>query len=61
MLVDEGANSISLRTATGTLETIPRGEIEELASTGQSFMPVGLEERIAPQEICGLLAYLLSR
>lgn len=61
VIVEEGANSLSIRTATGSLETIPRGEIDKIASTGQSFMPVGLEERIAPAEMSDLLAYLLSR
>jgi putative membrane-bound dehydrogenase-like protein len=60
MLSAETATSITLHKADGTSETILRVTIESLRSTGLSFMPEGLEQRVDVQGMADLLAYLES-
>ena len=60
MIMAETATSITIRRPDGTSETILRVNIEELRSTGMSFMPEGLEKSINHQEMADLIAYLLS-
>lgn len=60
MITAETANSITIRRADGTSETILRVNIEELRSTGLSFMPEGLEKQIDTAAMADLLAYLSS-
>ncbi|HXG10605.1 MAG TPA: PVC-type heme-binding CxxCH protein [Gemmataceae bacterium] len=60
MITAETATSITIRRADGTSETILRLDIEELRSTGLSFMPEGLEKQIDVQAMADLLAYLNS-
>ena len=42
----------------GKLETIPRGDIDEIATSKVSLMPEGLEKQLKPQEIADLFAFL---
>ncbi len=60
MITAETATSITVRRPDGTSETILRVNIEELRSTGMSFMPEGLEKTINHQEMADLIAFLLS-
>lgn len=60
MILAETATSITIRKPDGTNETILRVNIEELRSTGMSFMPEGLEKTINHQEMADLIGYLLS-
>src|SRR5262249_13644541 len=60
MITAETANGITLRRADGTTETVLRIDIEELRSTGLSFMPEGLEKQIDVPAMADLLAYLNS-
>jgi putative heme-binding domain-containing protein len=60
MILAETATSITLRRPDGTNDTILRVNIEELRSTGMSFMPEGLEKSINHQEMADLIAYLMS-
>jgi len=60
MIPAETANSLTLRRPDGTTETILRIHIEELRSTGLSFMPEGLEKQIDVPAMADLLAYLGS-
>lgn len=60
MITTETANSITIRRNDGTSETVLRVNIEELRSTGMSFMPEGLEKQIDVQGMADLLAYLNS-
>ena len=60
MITAETANSITLRRVDGTSETVSRSNIEELRSSGMSFMPEGLEKRIDVRGMADLLAYLNS-
>jgi putative membrane-bound dehydrogenase-like protein len=58
MIVDESATSVTIRRVDGTSETVLRVHIEELHSTGMSFMPEGLEKQVDLQGMADLLAYL---
>jgi putative membrane-bound dehydrogenase-like protein len=58
MIVDESATSVTIRRVDGTSETVLRVHIEELRSTGMSFMPEGLEKQVDLQGMAELLAYL---
>jgi putative heme-binding domain-containing protein len=60
MLSAETATSITLNKPDGSSQTILRVNIESLRSTGLSFMPEGLEERVNHQQMADLLAYLES-
>ncbi len=60
MITAETATSITLRRPDGASSTILRVNIDELRSTGMSFMPEGLEKSINHQEMADLIAYLLS-
>jgi putative membrane-bound dehydrogenase-like protein len=60
MITAETANSITIRQADSTSESVLRLDIEELKSTGLSFMPEGLEKQIDVPAMADLLAYLMS-
>jgi putative heme-binding domain-containing protein len=60
IITAETANSITMRQADGTSEAVLRIDIEELQSTGLSFMPEGLEKQIDVPAMADLLAYLKS-
>jgi putative heme-binding domain-containing protein len=60
MITAETANGLTLRRADGTSETVLRIDIEELRSTGVSFMPEGLERQIDVPAMADLLSYLGS-
>lgn len=60
MITAETATSITVRRPDGASETILRVNIEELRSTGMSFMPEGLEKAINQQEMADLIAYLMA-
>lgn len=59
LVTDETADQITLKLSTGTETLISRSSIEEIASTGQSLMPVGFEQKISVQEMADLLEFLL--
>jgi putative membrane-bound dehydrogenase-like protein len=61
VIAAETPTSITLNRAGGAKETILRGDIDELTSTGKSIMPEGLESQITLQEMADLLAFLLRR
>lgn len=58
VIAAESANGLTLRTAEGGTETVARGQIESLKSTGQSLMPEGLEASISKEAMNDLMAYL---
>jgi putative membrane-bound dehydrogenase-like protein len=60
MITAESANSLTLRRpdGSGSEVTIQRTQIEELRSTGLSFMPEGLEKSVHHQAMADLLEYL---
>ncbi len=58
LLAAETASSIMLKRAEGQTDTVLRQDIEEIASTGVSLMPEGLEKTIPLREMADLLSYL---
>lgn len=60
LITEESANSVTLKRADGSSDTVLRVNIDELRSTGISFMPEGLEKDINKQQMADLLAYLNS-
>ena len=60
MIAAETANSLTIRKPDGGEETVLRLQIDELRSTGLSFMPEGLEKQIDVAAMADLLAYLNS-
>lgn len=54
----ETENSLTLRTAAGTEETVLRADVATLAASGVSLMPDGLEQAMAEGEMSALIAYL---
>ena len=60
MMTAQTATSITLTRAENKTETILRVQIEELASSGKSLMPDGLEKDITRQDMADLIAWLQS-
>lgn len=60
MITDESVNSITIRRADGTEATVLRNKIEQLRSSGLSYMPEGLEKQINEKQMADLLAFLMS-
>ena len=60
IITEETANNLTLRRPDGTPVTLSRGEIEEVRSTGLSYMPEGLEQQVNVQTMADLLAYLAA-
>ncbi len=60
MIQTETANTLTIRRLDGTSVDLQRSDVEDLQSTGMSFMPEGLEKQITPQSMADLLAYLDS-
>jgi putative heme-binding domain-containing protein len=60
LIAEETPNNLTIRQADGTAVPIPRNEIDQIESTGISYMPEGLESQIDHQAMADLLAYLMS-
>jgi putative heme-binding domain-containing protein len=60
LITAESANSLTIQKPDGGAEAVLRLDIEELRSTGQSYMPEGLEKQIDIPAMADLLAYLNS-
>ena len=60
MIAAQTATSITLKREKNETETILRGNIEEMASTGKSLMPEGLEKALTHQNVADLIAFLQS-
>jgi putative membrane-bound dehydrogenase-like protein len=58
MIASETGGSVTLVGADGQKVVIPRSELDELASTGKSVMPEGLEKDIALQDMADLIAFI---
>ena len=57
-VASESPNSITLRRAEGITDVIPRDQIDEIASTGLSLMPEGIEADVTQEEMADLISYL---
>ncbi len=58
MVAAETATSITLKRENGAADTILRGNVDEMTSTGRSLMPEGFEKLIDKQEMADLMAFL---
>lgn len=58
MIADETATGLTVIQSNGARETILRGDVEALKSSGLSLMPEGLEQTLKAQEIADVIAYL---
>ena len=58
MLVSQSATSVTLKREDNKTDTILRGNIDELTSTGKSLMPEGIEQKIDKQAMADLIAFL---
>jgi len=60
IIVNETADTITLRRAEGKEDVVLRGQIDILQSTGLSLMPVGLEKDLTPEQLAGVIAFIKS-
>jgi putative membrane-bound dehydrogenase-like protein len=60
MVASETANAVTLRRQEGKEDVVLRNDIEEMAASGRSFMPDGLEKDLSVREMANLLAFLES-
>jgi putative heme-binding domain-containing protein len=58
LIATETAASITLRRAANESDTILRQDIEEIASSGISLMPEGMEKHLTVPEMADLLSFL---
>ncbi len=58
LVAEDSPERIVLKTQGGKIETIPRGDIEQVLHSKLSYMPEDLEKQLQPQEIADLFAYL---
>jgi putative heme-binding domain-containing protein len=58
LVVEDSRQRVVLKLQGGKLETLPRGDIEEMSVSKVSLMPEGLEKQLKPQEIADLFAFL---
>ena len=60
MIDSETATSVTLKRAEGESNTVLRTNIDEMANSGLSIMPEGLEEQLTKQDMADLIAYLMQ-
>ncbi|MEX2288432.1 MAG: PVC-type heme-binding CxxCH protein [Planctomycetaceae bacterium] len=60
IIAAETATSITLRRAEGKEDVILRSNVETLASSGMSLMPVGMEKELTPAQMADVIAYVKS-
>lgn len=58
LIAAETATSLTLKGQDGKEETVLRADIDQVAASGQSLMPEGVEKDLSPQDIADLIAYL---
>ncbi len=61
MITDETATSLTLAKTDGKKTTLLRVDLDELKSTGKSFMPEGLELEITPQDLADLFQFVQGK
>lgn len=59
LVASETPSGVTLRAREGVEQTILRRNVEEIASTGKSLMPEGLEKTVSPAEMADLISFLL--
>lgn len=58
LIAEETSNAVALLRQGGERDVLPRSEIEEIAGSGKSLMPEGLEQDIDPRGLGHLIAFL---
>jgi putative heme-binding domain-containing protein len=58
LLAEDSDQRIVLKTQGGKLETIARGDVEEVQLSKLSLMPENLEQQLKPEELTDLFAFL---
>jgi len=58
LVVEDSPQRIVLKTQGGKLETIARGDVDEVIRSKVSYMPEDVEKQLSPREIADLFAYL---
>ncbi|RLS55943.1 MAG: hypothetical protein DWH91_08025 [Planctomycetota bacterium] len=61
MIIDETATSLTLARTDGKKDVVLRVDIEELKSTGKSFMPEGLEQDWSPQDLADVFQFVQGK
>ena len=57
---NESATSVTLRRQDGKEDVLLRSQIDEMASSGQSLMPEGIEKDLNTTDLANLIAYLVA-
>jgi putative heme-binding domain-containing protein len=60
LITSESATAVTLRRQEGKDDVLLRSEIQEMAASGQSLMPEGVEKDLKPRDLADLIAYLIS-
>jgi len=60
ILAAETGSSVTLLQQESKQTTLLRSELEELASTGKSLMPEGIEKDLKPNDICDIMSYVAT-
>lgn len=58
LVVEESDEALVLKLQGGKVETIPRGQIEQMETIALSLMPEGVERQLSEQELADLMAFL---
>jgi putative heme-binding domain-containing protein len=58
LLAEDSPARVVLKIQGGQQEVVPRGEVEELATSDVSLMPEEMEKQLTPEELADLFAYL---
>jgi putative membrane-bound dehydrogenase-like protein len=58
LIASETASAVTLRRQEGKEDVVLRSEIEEMAASGQSLMPEGVEKDVNPKDMSDLIAFL---
>jgi putative heme-binding domain-containing protein len=60
IIASVSATSVNLRSVDGMEVVLLRSQIEEMAASGQSLMPEGIEKDLKPGDLADLIAFLAS-
>jgi putative heme-binding domain-containing protein len=61
LIAAESATAVTLRRQDGKEDVLLRSQIEEMAASGQSLMPEGVEKDLRPRDMADLIAFLVSQ
>ncbi len=58
LVVEDNDQRVVLKLQGGKVETVPRGQVQEVSVSPASLMPEGFEKQLQPQELLDLFAFL---